>query len=1077
MANVFQTRYVTTRHALRCAIGGSALTAVGLLLPFTSGCLSVVLFAIATIAGSPEDYQGFQMRSVSLTTMGALIGLLSYTIVVLLSASSRTAAFFVTLPFIAFFSAMRPAAHLMPLPPVATITLGLHLITQFETKCVLDHGARSCLPRTILRIFVDVAFAWLLSNSVNLFYPDRAADIGRRILSSQLCKIGTVVSSVASNIFSHRAHTVPPRQSSLEPAKKSHDSPSAPNSSSESPPRHSEPGLPKSSVVVSLPRSMERSSSHEHLCFLNNYINRHCIEETNEMVHAAYMSLTFLRDLPPIGSTRAGDYSTIAQARTFLAAAAYEPQLLPESNPRWRNFEAWSQVVDSIATLVNKVSCLESVVELFQSRNSVFDYDRYAQFVGHAYAPLWASHYAACAATCASLSEILVSKTCKNLRGETSANIRSEEDVKKWRARRAEMYFGFLLHCRLASRLEGAKGAFFLPQEVRNLETQNVKPLDLQYNMTIPPERQIKKTDPLKRTRETDERRALGFFAIESHALAEELGHLRLAMTRLAEKPNAKGWMKPLHFLFSAFPLLKNRVMEIFQWRLHNWEVQFAFTHGLMLTCILGIAMFVQMDSPFFGRTEMGWAFVSALLSAQLSVEPTILVCLWRVVGTIMGVGLGFAFGTILNQIPDPHCRLAHLWIIPFMFIVIFFSLAFTSKPYRYPAFLVIITTAIMLLCPRMSPDCMTIYNQACTNCYPDWKHAIARAINVSLGIVFAFVFHVLFWPRFANEVALHKLSRAFKNGPRVMRRLRLKFFSSGLGDEFDSSTGKHILSDDIHNARFHMSSRVGKRIERQYTDVFMNDAALIEMVKDSVEKHVLSAITTVKTEAGTFQKGPFRLRPLLRKLESDFIALTVTLSELARILSRRPIFSPSYGRVAFDELIQPMLRQYEIIHISLNNLVGVTSTIIERGQNQGLEDVREFAADLGQAVAHLARCRSELRLGIHDRAHRVFQLSELDVDVRQRLSSWSRASALNQETTEERKLEVVDDSATSMKSKQLHVDDIILFDAFTFVAEGCLSSFVRIALAVLEETEKTLSGSEEIAEDNVISGEKKKRA
>lgn len=1067
MADLFHEHHLSTRHALRCAVGGSVLTAVGLTARFTSGCLSVVLFAIATIAGTPQNYQGFQLRSASLTFMGAIIGLLSYAIVVLVSASSRAATFFVALPFIALFSTLRPAAYLMPLPPVATITLGLNLISRFETKCVQDYGGRACLAESVLRIFADAAFAWVVTNIVNLVFPDRAANIGRRILSTQLRKIGSVVSSVASSTFSPHVITTLQSQESLN-ASKNGQRPSVQNATIESQSHVNKPGLPKASVAVTLSSPLKRSSSYEQLCSLNNYMNRHCIEETNEMVRAAYTSLTFLRGLPPIGSTRVDDYSTIAQARSFLQAAEYEPQLLPESNPRWRNYAAWPQVANSIATLVNKVSCLESVLELFQSRESFLDYERFAKFVGHAYAPLWVSHYATCAASCATLSDMLLFSTCEHLKSDASSTrIKSQVDVKKWRARRAEMYFGFLLHRRLVARLNGQDGAFFRPQEIRNLETRNAQFLDLQYNVSVPPKRRAKVASSFKQSQQIDERRALAFFAIESHALAEELGHLRSAMAQLAGKRNTRGWTEPLHFLFKSFPLLKNRLVEVFRWRLHDWEVHFAFTHGLMLTCILGIALFVSMESPFFGRTEMGWAFTSALLSAQLSVEPTILVCFWRVIGTLTGAGLGFGFGTILRQIPTPHCQSAHLWIIPFMFIVIFFSLASTSRTYRYPVFLVIVTTAIMLLCPRSGPGCATVYNQTCLNCYPGWKYMVARAINVSLGILFAFVFHVLFWPRFANEVALNKLSRAFQNAPRVMRRLRLKFFSSGLKTDFDSDTEKHVLSGGIHKTRFLVSNQVEGKSKSEDVDIFINNSTLTQLVNDNVEKYVSSAIMTMNMEAGVFQKGPFRLRPLLPKLKSDFIALTVTLSELARILGRRPIFSPSYSRVAFDELIQPMLRQYETIHISLNNLVGVASTIIERDRHHKVDQTRELAADLGQAVAHLARCRSELRLGAHSRAHRLFQLCELDVNVRQRLSSWLQAGDDVQEQSRKR-LQTVDDSSSKTKS-QLHVDDIILFDAFTFVAEGCLSAFVRIAMTVLEEAEKELPNEESDAESKKI--------
>lgn len=41
--------------------------------------------------------------------------------------------------------------------------------------------------------------------------------------------------------------------------------------------------------------------------------------------------------------------------------------------------------------------------------------------------------------------------------------------------------------------------------------------------------------------------------------------------------------------------------------------------------------------------------------------------------------------------------------------------------------------------------------------------------------------------------------------------------------------------------------------------------------------------------------------------------------------------------------------------------------------------------------------------------------------------------------------------------SYKLCVDDIVLYDAFTFIANGCLSTLVRIAVAVLIGSESQL--------------------
>lgn len=1061
MSDSIRTLHVRIRHALRCAVGGSILTAVGLTAPFTNGCFSVVLFSITTIAGTSENYQGFQLRSASLTFTGALLGLLSYAIVVVIASSSQTATFLLTLPFIALFSALRPAVQLMPLPPVAIVTLGLNIISQFGNKCVHDNSGRACLPANLLRIFIDSFLAWLVSNFVNFLFPDRASDVGRLILSRQLCRAGSLISAIAGNALSTPRH--PKLHSAiLEGQSGNRHTARYPD---EPPFQCNKNGLPLSSVALNMSSFPKRTSSYEQLASLNNYINRHCIEESNEMVHAACVSLSFLQDLPPIGSTRVEDYSFLSKARSLLDMAAYELQLFPESRPRWRNVTAWPAVIDAISTLLNKISCLESVIEMSRARNQFLDHAHFAQFVGEAYMPLWVLHFAVCATSCANLSNVLLQATCDHLTSKYSSDGLgkdfAEADPTWWRSRRAEMYFGFLFHSRLLARIEGPQEANLQTREVRNLETACVKALDLQFSLQLRERRMLQREDPQKQAQRLDERRALAFFAIESHALAEEIGHLSSAISQLSQKSNTRGWCGPFFFLFGAFPLLKTRALEIIRWKLHGWEVQYIFTHSLMLSCILALALFLPIpENGFFGQTEVAWAFISASLSAQLSVEPTLLVSVWRIIATVAGVAFGFGFSYILRQIEGSHCAIAHLWIVPYMFVIIFIFIATANRTLRYPSFLIVVTNAVMLLCPRSGTQCSIFYNQSCQNCHASWRYAIARAVNVSIGVVFAFVFHVLFWPRYANGVAMHKLCKAFQNAPRVMRRLRLKFFSFGL--ERDPSFPKHASITTLKGRENFPVATLSRDSEFKADNyggyIFETDLRLLEHVKENVQKHVLSAITILKSDARAFQSGPLRLKPLLPKLEKDFIALAVTLSEQAAVLGRRPVFSPSYGRIAFDKLIQPMLRQYELIQISLNNLVGVVRTVLEQGEKLALEDARELAGDLGQAVAHLARCRSELRIGVRRRAQTMFQLCELDVNVRQRLSQWSDPSTSNQFETSHVKVRAVDDMEDNLKCKRLHMDDIILYDAFTFVAEGCLSAFVRIALIVLQNFEQKLS-------------------
>lgn len=1031
--------FVRVHHALRCAIGGAIVGVVGLAFPLFNVCLANILFFISTVAGTPQNYQGFQLRSTSLTFTGAILGILSYALIVAIANTSRVAMFFAMLPFITFFSGLRVDPALLPLPVVANVVLGLLLIS------TLDDG-RAHLPDHLLRFFTGAAVAWASANVVNFFFPCRASDVGRKLMRDELRRIGSVISNIVATAFSRPSNSIL-CSANQGPGSSSSTSPMFPPASR----------LPQAPhIALFLPgESLPKDPDNSPFSSRDASDKMELIDNT---LHSTYESLQYLRHLPPFGSTRQSDYSNLSESRVLLESSAYEPRLLPESASHWRNVSAWRDVASAVKALIHKVSCLESVVLLYCGTHEHLDYSRLANFLGHAYVPLWISHLASCATSCARMSQIMCEASCSNLKPNTcDMTMRDDLDPAHWRSRRAEMYFGFLLHHRLSARNESPIINHLHISELRNLEPPIVKSLDLQYNLMkgriTPLGDNNKDEKPMLNAEILDlaNRRALSFFAIASHALAEEIGHVRHSLVRLGASGNVRGWFAPFHFVVSAFPVLAQRIRIMVLARMHAWEVRFMSTHALLLSCILALALFLPPN--IFKRNETAWTYGSAALVAQLSAEPTLFIALWRVLATVAGSAMGFGFASILRTIDNDNA--VYYLIVPYMFLITIACLLLVPPTYRYAAFLIIITNGVMLFCPRTTNECLNAEREVDEACLADISYAISRTASVTVGVVFAIIFHILFWPRYANDDALRKLSRAFKNSTQVLHKLRLRYFSFGLdnrGKNTNESRSEHDLvlssSDGLSTTDLNMEG-----------DLYSGDLSLLQDVQREVGKYVSIAVQTAKSEASVFHTGPLGMHPLLSRLIPDFIALEVTLSEMAALLGRTPIFSRSYGRVVFGEIIQPMMMQYETIHISLKNLV---FTANETSVPERRRLIPENVAELCQAVKHLAKCRSELRRVTHKRRKTLDKLSVIDVDVRQRLCHWQGnigrdADKLWHEGLNKRRTPLTDFDIGQRHEQKLHLDDIVMYDTFTFIAEGCLSAFLRIALTILEEAKNEL--------------------
>ncbi|CAN8073917.1 unnamed protein product [Agarophyton chilense] len=1048
------------RHALRASCGGLCIAILSLATSIIPGCLTSVIFFICVIAGTPENLQGFQLRCASLTYLGALLGICAYAIVHLVASTSSIATFFLCIPFIVFFAALRTDANLTPLPPVANVLFGFLTISRFPTSI-------STLENVLPNALIDVTVGWFLANFVNLFFADRASDSGRRIVAEELRKLGMHISSIASKTFSH--------------------TPLLHHSTSDTPSHHL-------SLLID-PQPTQSSSAllnQEHFLFETEHAprltqNHPQIDRTEQMRAAAHASLNFFKQLPPLGRTRVDNFSNLAAAARYFEASAFEPCLITPKISRWRNASAWKQLVDDLQALVAKVASLESVVWGTRGHRR-FSSAQIASLFGEAYFPLWVAHYAACSAACAVMSNAMCNATCTEMFHldddcTNSHSLHPDIDPRKWKTRRAEMYSGFLSKYRLrihmlssryfpshstvadfrtAHRNNAGRLPFFsqddtFSRKAIHSSASGAGGADSSYESED--EAMILNQQPAKRDTShltLSEMQALSFFGITSHAMSEEIAHVQKALVTLAAKTEARGVFAPFRFLISSFPILFERVKQLFRWDVCAWEVRFIFTHSVLLLVILALALFLPIPDKF-EASEIAWAFSSAALAAQLSAEPTLFIGTIRVVATIAGGLQAFGFNSFLNAIGrKEHFGLNYL-IIPYVVIAILLSLLIVPPKFRYAAFLNIVTNFVLLFCPRATDECNHVSSPPTPQCYPDWEYAVSRAVNVSIGVVFALAFHLLFWPRFANEVALRTLSKALISAVRLMGKLRRTYFS--FGQERSNSPSA------TRGRRSTVGNDFGRRL-MEVGDIYRREEMIMEEIQHRLSDLVSHAALKVKLEAGVWEKGPLRLSPLLPHLLNDFIALDVSMKEMASLLGRSPIFSESYGRSVYRHFILPLLPLYETIHISLNNLVGLAERGLTEKKTEGTR-LRELAFDLHQGITHVARIRSKLR----SRAANRLQCFERNRDKTLALSSerthfseergrrysWSdspNSSKLQMKPVHHRAS--TDGNGIEVKDVQgrLCVDDLVLYNAYSFIADGCLSAFVRIAAAILADIE-----------------------
>lgn len=1072
-------RRLRIKHALRVVIGAAILHLLAVQTPITAGCSAPIFYYVSTIAGTTESYEGFQLRSAALTLWGVLCATTSFAIIFAIAAKQAVAVYFVTLPFIAFFILLRTDASIAPLPAVAAMYTGFLVISNLE-------NGRDQVARIVAVAVSDGLLAFAVAVSVNvLLFPDRASTRGRQLIADVLRNLGAAISSSASHVLSV-CPQIPDKRFdfSLQSRHQSIQFEDLPYD------------VDKAARLIARDSTAASADLQRHLSRTGQPDLVRKGYQESQRTAALYNRMVQVR---PLGKTQLENYQTLCRAQDLLQVSSCEPTLVPGAALRWRNHAVWLDIANGVQSLIHKVASMESASSSADGSGPLFSAEETKRIFGEAFFPIWKSHFASCAAACAVMSCHMRDDTCNDMfyiAPVTRENVRqsilpvitrsrrrdntrpgrvlhADIDPRRWTRRRAEMYLALLLRyrskwCDFVERRWGPLGSTQRPASQSRIN---------HASSSVFGREELRSPRHLQGENDNfTEPQALVFFAISSHALSEEIARVQRSMAELAQSRSRRSLKALLTFAFMPAQRLWLRCQKIYHGELQSWEVRFIAAHGLLLFSLIALSLFLPIRKTF-EASEIGWVYTSAVLSTQLSVEPTLFVGLIRVFATASGAALAYAADSVLKAIGRESNNSLQYLLVPYLMIIGFSTLLLFSPRFRYAAFLTVLTASLVAFCPQTSKSCTRAFVPRPVACYPTWKFAVARASNVSVGVLFAIVFHLLFWPRFAHKEIRSLLSKSFLRASGLFARQHRVYFRYGERLEDDDSSIQ--LAKRQRSVYDGLPPNLNDR-ERLYwtlgvADVYKSlESQGSKQIQREVDSPLQAALAMVAKDAAVWKFGPMSLSPRFQSVCFDFIALSVSLHEMASLLSRRPVLSGSYGSSAFEKYIAPCIYQYETVQISLSNLVGAATRTLEKKSHKELQDAY---LDLLRGLRHLAESREELHHAIRTRSIRpgegacignlrrchsddsaVTGLRVRDDDLMRSIKARNSGAP----TVPIRRSVSFDDNILSLhtqghKHQQLRPDDAVLFVAFSFASSGCLNAFARIARDVIQEVEAVI--------------------
>lgn len=258
--------------------------------------------------------------------------------------------------------------------------------------------------------------------------------------------------------------------------------------------------------------------------------------------------------------------------------------------------------------------------------------------------------------------------------------------------------------------------------------------------------------------------------------------------------------------------------------------------HGLKT----GLAAVLAYTAAELMSLKFGyWAALSAVIVMQVNVADSIRMCWYRFTGTAVGAAIGI---TSIMVFPDT----------PYMtMLALFLSVAFCSymtkynERYRMAA----ITTSIVLLASLGEPGRV--------------EFGLFRVVEISIGVVSAFLTSVLIWPLRAGEALKKSLCSQFEECARLYETIMESFL------ELQSELDPDMLESFDHNVA--RSRELYKKVLRHESLIYYEDTELLGMKVRTLEKCVthlramLHALNNVQGEG-----CDIIMKDELRKLSRD---------------------------------------------------------------------------------------------------------------------------------------------------------------------------------------------------------------
>eukprot|EP00898_Chlorokybus_atmophyticus_P008665 jgi/Chlat1/87/Chrsp1S00219 len=385
----------------------------------------------------------------------------------------------------------------------------------------------------------------------------------------------------------------------------------------------------------------------------------------------------------------------------------------------------------------------------------------------------------------------------------------------------------------------------------------------------------------------TSEVRALIFTAIVTHQIIIDLQELESAVKKAVknshyqplDKEGATLWQKVQHWLKANFSFVvphakalscyalierwftvffhhlpKNlKSSESFKRTLRSRNFQFGCKWWLCTATVVVVVLSIQHIHTVSDWKPL-WAYFCVVLTIFPKVDTTVLRALLRIIATIIAAAIAYGLMSNVDIASEPIVLGAILSVITFVMGL------FLSTQFMYAVFLFIITLYTLTL-QQYTPQPGDTGN---------WKWAVARPLEMTIGAVFAILVSNLILPWYASDEALETLAQTLEKGQNTVDIFHDEFNSIG------AEVNEPAVASDKHDREPPPPPPEWKNFSVQ--------SALIAP---------LSAVQLILArEAVMWKRGPLAMPPIVAQTLAGMLVLSDRLAAMAIVNKRPPIIT-----------------------------------------------------------------------------------------------------------------------------------------------------------------------------------------